>query len=78
MNSYKNIITVFKLTTRIGRKPFGIDESKEYDNLNDVDQAITWFEQVWEDGEQWIVSYFSHYDIDNMPVWHVLDKATNE
>tara|TARA_R110002020_G_scaffold219684_3_gene427549 strand:- start:2083 stop:2316 length:234 start_codon:yes stop_codon:yes gene_type:complete len=55
MNSYKNIITIFKLTTRTGRKPFGINESKQYDNLNDVDQDITWFEQVWQKGESWTV-----------------------
>ena len=55
MNSYKNIITIFKLTTRTGRKPFGINESKQYDNLNDVDQDITRFEQVWQKGESWTV-----------------------
>jgi|TARA_R110000824_G_C15033770_1_gene659671 hypothetical protein len=53
MKDYKTVSTMFRLTTRTGRKPFDIDESQEYENLSEADQSVTYFEQVWRKGESW-------------------------
>jgi hypothetical protein len=50
MKEYKVVSTTFRLTTRLWH---GHADVEEFANLSEVDQSLTWFEEVWQKGESW-------------------------